>query len=218
MRIVIIAAAVLLTGASITFAQTPTATPPTTKGYAEVVAQSAFGNVTSQSYGGEIGVTVAPRIQVFIDAGQVRDAAPSSLGTGAQLVAGFLSQTQNAVAFRAKQPVTFGVAGVRYGVPLATTALEPYVIGGAGVARVKRDVSFSVAGNDVTSTIDQFGVVLGTDLSGSETKPMLSIGGGIAWPAWQHLVVDFQYRYGRIFTASQGVNVNRAGVGVGVRF
>jgi opacity protein-like surface antigen len=134
------------------------------------------------------------------------------------MIAGFLSETQSSVTFRVKEPVTFGLAGVRYGFLLPPGKLEPYLIGGGGISRVRRDVSFTVAGNDVTSTVGQFGVVLGTDLAGSETKPMLTLGGGIAWPAWQHLIVDFQYRYGRVFTSDQSTNVSRAGIGLGVRF
>jgi opacity protein-like surface antigen len=60
--------------------------------------------------------------------------------------------------------------------------------------------------------------VLGTGLSGSETKGMFSLGAGLVWPVWQKLVVDFQYRYGRVFTSGEGLNLNRAGVGIGVRF
>lgn len=197
-------------------AQSPPPTP--SKGYIEAVAQSAFGNVTSQSFGAEIGVTIAPRLQAFLDAGRVHDASPADIGASAQMIAGFLSQTQSNVTFRVRQPVTFGLVGVRYELPLPTGRLEPYLIGGGGVARVKRDVSFTVAGTDVTNTLDRFGVTLGTDLSGSETKPMLSVGGGVAWPAWTHLIVDFQYRYGRVFTSDGGVNISRAGIGLGVRF
>jgi opacity protein-like surface antigen len=47
---------------------------------------------------------------------------------------------------------------------------------------------------------------------------MLTVGGGVAWPVWQRVIVDFQYRYGRVFAAGQGINVNRAGAGLGVRF
>jgi opacity protein-like surface antigen len=197
-------------------AQTAPAPQPS-KGYAEVVAQSAFGSVTSQSFGGEIGVTVAPQLKVFLDIGQVRDASVSDLGASAQAIAGYLSQTQSAVAFRVKQPVTFGVAGVRYGFPLPSGRFEPYVLGGGGLARVQNDVSFSVGGSDVTSNLPQFGVALGTDLAGSQTKPMLTAGAGIAWPLVTRLIVDFQYRYGRVF-ADQAFNISRAGVGVGVRF
>jgi opacity protein-like surface antigen len=91
-------------------------------------------------------------------------------------------------------------------------------MGGGGVAQVKKDVSFSINGGDVTSTLEQFGVVLGTDLSGSETKPMMTIGVGAVWPAYQRVIVDFQYRYGRVFTEDEGLNLSRAGIGIGVRF
>jgi opacity protein-like surface antigen len=196
-------------------AQSPA--PAREKGYVEGVAQSAFGNVTSQSFGLELGFTLVSPLQVFVDAGYVRDVAPSDLGTSAQLIAGFLSQTQNNVAFSGKEPVTFGLVGLRYLIP-ASSKLQPYVLAGGGVAQVKKDVSFSIAGKDVTSTLPQYGVVLGSDLSGTETKPMVSVGGGVVWNAWQTLIVDFQYRYGRVFTSDQGLNVSRAGVGIGVRF
>ena len=52
-------------------------------------------------------------------------------------------------------------------------------------------------------------VTIGSDLSGDVTKPMLMLGGGVVWPAWQRLVIDFRYRYGRIFTESQAITVSR---------
>jgi opacity protein-like surface antigen len=186
------------------------------KGYVEGVAQSAFGNVTSQSYGVELGVTLKPSVQIFGEVGFTKDTAPASLGTSAQVIANYLSLTQSNVAYTAAQPVTFGVAGLRF--PFATTSkLEPYVLVGGGVAQVKKDVTFTIGGTDVTNNLTQYGVVLGTDLSGSETKGTLSVGVGVAWPVWQKLVVDFQYRYGRVFT-TEGLNMNRVGVGIGVRF
>jgi opacity protein-like surface antigen len=187
------------------------------RGYVEGVAQSSFGNVTSQSFGVELGVSVGSALQVFVDVGHARDTAPTEFGAAAQLMAGSLSQSQNNVTFSAKQPVTFGVAGIRYG--FATSSrVEPYVMVGGGIAQVKKDVTFSIAGADVTSTLPQFGIVLGSDLSGSEAKPMLSLGVGVVWPVWQKLIVDFQYRYGRVFTSDEGLNLSRAGVGIGVRF
>jgi opacity protein-like surface antigen len=199
-------------------AQTPTGqSPAASKGYVEGVAQSAFGNVTSQSFGAELGVTVMPSLQVFVEAGQVRTAQSSDLGAGAQLIAGGLSQTQSNVGFQVREPVTFGLAGVRYMLP-SSGRFEPYILGGAGAARVKKDVTFSLSGADVTSTLQQYGVVLGSDLSGSETKPMLTLGGGIAYPVWQRLVLDLQYRYGRVFASGHGINIHRAGAGIGVRF
>lgn len=204
--------------AGVAAAQTrSTSTQSPSKGYIEAVAQSAFGNVTSQSFGAELGVRIAPDLHVFVEAGQVRDTSPALLGQNAQLIAGFLSQTQAGASYTVKQPVTFGVAGLRYG--RAIGSVEPYVLGGAGVGRVKRDVAFRVGGTDVTSNLQtQYGVTLGSDLSGDETKAMITLGGGVAWGPWQRLVIDLQYRYGRVMTSDEGLNVSRAGIGLGVRF
>ncbi len=186
-------------------------------GYLEGVGQSAFGNVTSQSFGGEVGVTVLPAVQVFLEAGKVMDAATSDLGPNAQLIAGFLSLTQSGVTYQVREPVTFGVAGVRYLIPWSSR-VQPYVLGGAGVAKVSKNVSFTVGGNNANANLGSYGVVLGSDLSGSLTKPLVSFGGGVVWPAWERLIVDFQYRYGRVLISGQGINLNRAGLGLGVRF
>jgi opacity protein-like surface antigen len=187
-------------------------------GYIEAVAQSAFGNVTSQSFGVEGGANLTPGVQVYGEIGQIRDSSPSSLGNAAQLIAGFLSQTQSGVGFSVRQPVTFGIGGLRYVFATTSTKVEPYVMAGFGIARVKKDVTFSVGGTDVTNNLQQFGVVLGGDLSGNETKPMISLGIGATWIAYHQFIVDFQYRFGRVFTSGDGLNTNRAGVGLGVRF
>ena len=198
--------------AGVVNAQSSAAAP--VKGYAEVIAQSAFGNVTSQSYGAEIGVNLKPNLQIFGEYGRVTNAAPSDLGTSAQLIVGFLG---TGFTMTAKEPIAFGLGGVRYLIPTAGK-LKPYVTAGGGVGTVKKDVTFSNGGTDITGNLAQFGVVLGTDLSGSETKAMLSLGAGAVWPIGDRLMIDLQYRFGRVFASDAGINVNRAGVGIGIRF
>lgn len=200
------------------YAQAPApASAPASKGYIEGVAQSTFGNVTSQSYGVEAGFSIAARLQVFGEVAHVNDTSPASLSTAAQVIAGALSQTQSNVGYHAEQPTTFGAGGIRFLFP-TSPKVEPYVLVGAGVASVKKNVTYTINGTDVTGNLPQYGVVLGTDLSGTETKMMLDLGGGVAWAPWQKLVVDFQYRYGRVFTEDEGLNISRAGIGIGVRF
>jgi opacity protein-like surface antigen len=215
MRRSLVLALVLIAAADMARAQS--AAPDVNRGYIEGVAQSAFGNVTSQSYGGEVGATVATNLQVFAEAGQIRNVATPEIGASAQRIASALTELQPAaVTYSVKQPVTFAVGGVRYVIP-STSLLKPYVLGGFGAARVTNDVKFLIGGADATSTLSQF-VTVGSDLSGEFTKPMLTLGGGVMWPAWQQLVFDFQYRFGRIFAEDQGITANRAGVGIGVRF
>ena len=200
------------------YAQAPAAAPsPASKGYIEGVVQSTFGNVTSQSYGVEVGFSIAARLQVFGEVAHVNDTAPASLSTNAQLMANALARTQSNVGFHAEQPTTFGAGGIRFLFP-TSSKVEPYVLVGAGVASVQKNVTYTISGNDVTDNLAQYGIVLGTDLSGSETKMILDLGGGAVWTVWQKLIVDFQYRYGRVFTSDEGLSINRAGIGVGVRF
>jgi len=187
-------------------------------GYVEGVAQSAFGNVTSQSYGVEVGFTVAPQLQIFGEAGQTRNVAPSSLGAAAQLMAGALAQTQSNVNFTAREPAVLVDAGVKYLFGAAGSKAVPYLLAGFGVARVTRDVTFTVGGTDVTTNLQQFAITLGTDLSGASTRPMMVFGVGVTYPIWRQVGIDAQFRFGRIFAEEQAINSSRLGLGIGVRF
>jgi hypothetical protein len=216
---VVLSAATLTLWGGAAHAQTAAPAATSDRGYVEAVAQSAFGNVTSQSFGGEAGFTLVRQLQVFIEVGKTRDVATTAIGTGAQKIASALADTQNNVGFSVKEPVTFGVAGLRYSlVPPGASKIRPYVMAGAGVANVTQDVKFTVGGSDVTSTIQQYGIVLGSDLSGDFTKAIIVFGGGVMYPAWKQLVLDFQFRLGRILAEDEGITVGRAGLGVGIRF
>ena len=177
----------------------------------------------SQSYGVEVGYTISTGLQVFVEAGRIRDVATSDLGVSAPIIVAAVKQSLTdtgnpaLVGYTVKEPVTFGIAGLRYLIPVSSN-WQPYVLGGFGVARYTKDVRFLVGGTDVTGNLAQYGVVLGSDLSGASTRPMLSLGLGVTWPVWQRVILDFQYRYGRIFADNQGINVNRVGVGIGFRF
>jgi len=231
----------LMTGAivlsGVAQAQTRTTSAPpqqaADRGYVEGVAQSAFGNVTTQSYGVEFGATVRRDLQVFAEFGKIRDVADTTFTGGASTIASALSQVQPAaVGFSARRPVIFMVGGVKYRPP-STLKVQPYVMGGFGFASVKNDVTFTLGGTEAGDSALAPYVTLGSDLSGTSTKPMLTLGAGVAVPIWQTLVLDFQYRFGRILAAvpkgfsgpssnaqleEEGITVNRAGVGFGIRF
>ncbi|HEY7286206.1 MAG TPA: outer membrane beta-barrel protein [Vicinamibacterales bacterium] len=194
-------------------AQAQTLTLADETGYAEFFAQSSFGNVTSQAYGAEAGYVVNPMLQIFGEIGWVRNTAPASLGTSAQTIASGIAAAAGNASYEVRQPVTFGAGGVKYLVPMEQSRVRPYLLAGFGIAAVKRDVTFSTTAGDV----NQFATI-GTDLSGTETKPMFSFGGGVGVPVGRMMIVDVQYRYGHVFTSDEGLNMNRVGVGLGVRF
>ena len=191
-------------------------TPAADRGYVEGFAESAFGNVTSQSFGAEVGVTVRPDLQVFGSFGNIRDVATAEIGTAATTIAAALTQLQpGAVSYSVKEPVTFFVGGVRYRIATASK-LKPYISGGVGVASVKKDVKFLIGGADATTTLSQF-VTLGTDVAGDETKMMFTLGAGAVYPVWHQVIADLHYHYGRISTDT-AITVNRLGLGIGLTF
>jgi opacity protein-like surface antigen len=189
------------------------------KGYVEAVGQSSFGNVTSQNFGAEVGFTIAPHLQVFAEIGKTRDVATTALGSNALRMAGALIAVDPNTSYSVKEPVTFGAIGLRFLVPVSGKA-QPYLLGGGGIAKVTPDVKFFVGGSDVTANLQQapYYLVLGSDLSGSSTKPMFVVGGGVAYPVWKQLLLDFQVRFGRILAEDEAITVGRAGLGIGIRF
>jgi opacity protein-like surface antigen len=202
----------ILVAAASAGAQTPT----DDRGYVEGIAESAFGNVTSQSFGAEIGVTVRPELQVFGSFGNVRDVATTEISSAAATIAGALAQLQpGAVSYSVKEPVTFFVGGVRYRIA-TTSKLKPYISGGIGVATVKKDVTFLIGGTDATGALSQL-VTLGSDIGGDESQLMFALGAGVVYPVWHQVIVDLHYQYGRISTDT-AITINRAGIGVGLRF
>ena len=212
MRLVVALAFAILVAAAPAAAQTP----PGDRGYVEGIAESAFGNVTSQSFGAEIGVTVRPDLQVFGSFGNVRDVATTEISSAAATIAGALAQLQpGAVSYSVKEPVTFFVGGVRYRIA-TTSKLKPYIGGGIGVATVKKDVQFLIGGTDAASTVSQL-VTLGSDIGGDESKLMFTLGAGVVYPVWHQVIVDLHYQYGRI-SSDTAITINRAGVGAGLRF
>jgi hypothetical protein len=208
-----------IAGVGAAHAQTSASAAATDKGYVEAVGQSSFGNVTSQNFGAEVGVTIVPHLQVFAEVGKTRDVSTRALGSNAQRMASAVTAIDPNASYSVKEPVTFGAVGLRYLLPVSGKA-EPYVLGGGGIAKVTPDVRFFAGGSDVTANLPQapYYLVLGSDLSGSSTKPMFVVGGGVAYPVWKQLVFDFQVRFGRIFADDEAINVGRAGLGIGIRF
>jgi opacity protein-like surface antigen len=204
-------------------AQTASAqtTTPSPLGYVEFQGQSAWGNVTTQSYGAAGGMQVTSTLQAFVEVGWTRDVASDATRQAAGLIAAFLSQTQGSTAYTAKESAGFAAGGIRFPLHLHGSSLgglTPYVEAGAGWAHLTKKTTFSVGGGDVTSTLADLGVQLGADLAGSRNAGMMVLGGGAVWPVWRQVIFDFNYRYSKIFASPDRITLNRAGLGLGITF
>ena len=198
-------------------AQTSGATVPD-RGYAAFTVGATLGHKSDSSIGGEGGYGLTDALQVFVEAGRMGNVATTALDGRAQIIGRAIGASVSTV-----QKATYYDAGLKY--RLSQYGMwRPYALLGVGAASVKTTVNFNVGGNDVTSGLDQFGVQLGSDLSGTLTKIFLTVGVGTNVTFGQRFLADLSYRYGRIFAKTseiendQGINTQRVQAGLGIKF
>ncbi len=132
-------------------------------------------------------------------------------------IANYLAQSQGQPASATvKVPAGYGAANFRYAF-YVKDRYSVYAIGGAGFALTRPHASFTIAGNNVGSSVSQYGVTLGKDLGGRSTGALLNVGGGVTIPhgAW---LGDVGYRFTPIFVSGKSTPVSRLSFGFGRRF
>ena len=198
-----------------------TANPELLQRYGEFAFGPTFGHKLGGMFGGEVSMPFK-HIQFFVEGGRMTNTATADLQNAANVITGVLSAAGSASS-KVKQPVNYVAVGGRYELPMEGR-IHPYGLVGVGVAKVEKDVRFLVNGNDVTSQLlDVYGVQLGRDLAGSQTKALLEVGvgahvnlnAGFLGDRW---FGDASYRYGRVFLEGQGLNTSRIQFGIGTTF
>lgn len=183
---------------------------------AAVVGVQSVQNVGAQA-GLEVGRSLSDKLEVFGELSWLQDTVTRRRLDTAKSIASFLQTSQGATATSdLSAPAVFGGAGVRLFVSGPRT-VRPYVVAQAGVARVTVKPAFTIAGADVTEKLTQYGVSLGSDLTGSTSKA--AFGGGFGVLMQQGLWrIDAGLRVLSIQTDDQATNVLRLSVGVGRTF
>ena len=176
-----------------------------------------FGHTASGSAGAEAGYYFDDfGFGVFAEGGRMSNIATSQIDAKAKVIADRIDGT-----FQAKQPATYFDAGLvkRFS---PTHHITPYALLGIGAATVSNNVSFAVAGADVTSQLPQLGVQVGGDLAGSYTKVFVTLGAGGHMTLMDRWFADFSYRYGLIgknaVSEYNAISTNRLQFGVGMKF
>jgi Outer membrane protein beta-barrel domain len=213
-----------LGGAGTAYAQTQpaSATPmpaPAGKFSVEFDAGAAFGGKTSSLLEGQAAYRLWPDLDLFVEGGRIQNASSNETAVRAGIINDYLNtQGKGTASVNIKVPTTFGSVGARYYLPQYLGLFHPYAFGAIGIASVKNDVRFSLNGTDITGEIANYGVQLGSDLSGTQTSALLSFGGGATLPWRESLYLDAAVRYYRLFTTPTGINLGSVYLGVGYRF
>jgi hypothetical protein len=167
--------------------------------------------------GGEIGVAMNDRIEVFGEGLWMQDVVTQQRLSHADTVAAYLQTTQGKPATgTVEAPAGYVGGGLR--VMLTTKgSVRPYIAAGAGAAHVTYKPTFTLAGADVTGSLPSYGVTLGSDITGETTNAAFSITPGVRWGrnAW-HL--DGQVGLISIRTPDETTNVLRVSAAFGLTF
>ncbi|HKB10092.1 MAG TPA: porin family protein [Vicinamibacterales bacterium] len=218
MRVVMMVAACIVCGAAPSLAQSERA-------YVNVGGGMAIApDTTSGDVLGEVGVRVARNLFVFGDLGQFHNLQPSLAQPAVDAAALALSDQGLSVTGTARVPAWQMLGGVRYVVPTRGAAM-PYVLGGAGLARLSPSAQFiyqsgtltgvtAVPGDDVASQLSAIGAY--TDPAATNAF-MFTVGGGVQVPIAPRVSVDVGYRLSRI-NGDTPVNAHSIVAGVGYHF
>jgi Outer membrane protein beta-barrel domain len=114
--------------------------------------------------------------------------------------------------------ITF-MMNARVAVPTTLRTIVPYVVGGGGIASLRRDVTYrpfvvpeqGQPGNTVPITL------LPRSSSSTETALALTVGAGVSIRIFKELFADADMRYVRVF-ANDELDLNRFGAGISYRF
>jgi len=216
-RSAIVCTTIVVISAGAARAQTPAASSiPPHKLALEVTAAATLGHTSDKSFGGEADYSFRPRLDFFVEGAHIGNAATSDLESRAREIGDAVGASTSAV-----ERVNFLDFGARYRV--GTFKFNPYVALGVGFAQVKTSTTFSQNGQTVSP--ESLGIQLGSDLSGTHTRPFVMAAVGGTAPFAKRYFVDFGYRYGHAFKETEdsdlvlaGVNTNSLQVGVGSYF
>jgi hypothetical protein len=167
--------------------------------------------------GGELGYGVTDRIDLLGEVTWMQDVVTRRRLGFASTVASYLQSSQGGTATGTiKAPATYGGAALR--IMLATQGrVQPYFTVGGGVAQVTYNPTFTVGNTDVTATLPQYGVTLGSDVTERVTNAAVMGGLGVRL-LQDRWYVDGAFRVTSIRTTGQATNVARASATFGLRF
>jgi len=216
--------AIVCVSASQAQAQPPAPGGQTSHLSAEFSAGPTLGHKSSSFVAGEVAWRVTPKLEVFVEGGHMANVATSALEANANLIAPVIGQVGGGTGSVTSTGIKVNHidAGVKYWIDPIDPRFRPYFLFGLGAAFATTEVNFALNGTVVDPA--NYGVQLGGDLSGTNTKTMISFGGGIAIPFANRYYIDLGYRFGGILSKTSdiendiAIKSQRIILGVGARF
>ncbi len=196
-----------------------TAAPIVNRWY--VGAATGIGVVNSVSAEGNIeaGMRIWKNLDVLIEGGYAGNLATRRELDHAGTIAGVLQASQGSpVTSSVSVPSSYATLGARWVFESISRRYRPYVLLSVGGASVNLKPKFVLNGADVTGSLSNFGITLGSDLSGSYRPSAVGGGVGLLMPLGQRWYFDGSIRVLSVNTAIQRTNLSRLSFGIGRHF
>jgi hypothetical protein len=176
-----------------------------------VDSASATGNV-------EAGFRIWKNLDLLVEGGYAGNLATRRELDRAGTIAASVEASQGSpVTSTVTVPSNYATFGARW-VFESSGRFRPYVLVSVGGVAVDLKPKFVLNGADVTGSLSNFGVTLGTDISG-KYRPLAFGGGvGVLMPLGQRWYLDGSLRLLSVNTTDQRTNLSRITVGIGRRF
>ena len=206
-------------GAGTARAQTPTGRfmPFGGRVFADVAGGAGASQKVDGLAGGEIGVRLSDRFDVFGEGFWIANAVTRHRLDLAHTIGSFLRGSQGgSVTSDLVVPAAYGGLGVRV-VLFRKGSARIYGAVSGGAAHVALQPVFEIAGEDVTAVLPDYGVVLGQDLTGETSRPAFDATIGVRLPKGRWYL-DGRVGAISIRTPGQAMTVVQVGGGLGLRF
>jgi hypothetical protein len=170
-------------------------------------------------FGGEVNFAASDTVEIFGEGAWMQDVITRRRLDHVGAITSYLQTSQGKTATGTlTAPAGYAGGGARImlvqGPP---SRIKPYVAISVGVAHVAITPAFTLGGVDITTSLSQYGVQLGSDLTGEETVAAFGGGAGVRTVRGK-IYIDGGFRILSIRAADQPITVSRIAATVGYRF
>ena len=167
--------------------------------------------------GGELGYHLTDRLDLLGEGYWLQNVVTQNELNSAAQIATYLQGTQGQPATgTVRAPAFYLGAALRYMFTEPARA-RPYVVFGGGAGWITREPTFTLGGVDVTSSLNQYGIVLGSDLTGRTVSPAFIAGFGLQMVRKQ-TYINLEVRATSIRTSGTPTTATSIIGGLGYRF
>jgi opacity protein-like surface antigen len=188
------------------------------RGYVQALGGVATTSATDQFFAGSAALRAGRKFDGFVEIGRLRNGIWRALddelaasGIAIRSEVATLFGEGATVAFDARVPVVYGMAGARLRGP-RLGPFASYVEAGAGLARLRPEVHLDIDGESLDGDAARL-----LTLDAERTELLSAAGAGISLGLLRSLRLEAGYRYSRIH-GDFAFNVNRIHAAVGFAF